>query len=70
MAKNIIFFIGDGMDLATLAATRAYIGGEEKVLSFEKFPHYGISDVSPNLIELSSQVTFSFNLRSTASIVK
>lgn len=44
-AKNIILFVGDGMDLTTLAATRAYIGGEEKVLSFEKFPSFGISNV-------------------------
>lgn len=42
-AKNVIFFIGDGMSLTTLAATRIYIGGEEKKLSFEKFPYVGLS---------------------------
>jgi alkaline phosphatase len=51
-AKNVIMFLGDGMSVATLAATRAYIGqsegkpGEEVELSFEKFPHTGISKVS------------------------
>lgn len=42
-AKNIIIFLGDGMSLATVAATRVYIGGEEKELEFEKFPHFGLS---------------------------
>lgn len=44
-AKNIILFMGDGMSLATVAATRMYLGGEEKQLSFEKFPHFGLSKV-------------------------
>jgi alkaline phosphatase len=42
-AKNIIFFIGDGMSLPTVAATRMYMGKEENELSFEKFPHFGFS---------------------------
>ena len=46
-AKNVILFIGDGMGVATITAARildgqqkksAY-GGEENVLSFEKFPY-------------------------------
>jgi len=41
-AKNIIFFIGDGMSLTTLAASRVYQGGEEKPLSFENFPYTGL----------------------------
>ncbi|XP_005192159.2 membrane-bound alkaline phosphatase [Musca domestica] len=41
-AKNIIFFLGDGMSLATLAATRVYLGGEEQELSFESFPDVGL----------------------------
>lgn len=52
VAKNIIFFIGDGMDFQTTAATRMYLGAEENELSFEKFPHFGMSVVSthtPNL---------------------
>lgn len=44
-AKNIIMFLGDGMSIPTLAATRMYLGGEEMKLSFEKFPHIGLSKV-------------------------
>jgi len=36
-AKNIILFLGDGMSLATVAATRMYMGNENNKLSFEKF---------------------------------
>jgi alkaline phosphatase len=45
-------FLGDGMSVPTLAATRAYIEqsqgkpGEEVVLSFEEFPYTGVSKVS------------------------
>ncbi|KAH8418205.1 hypothetical protein KR222_000598 [Zaprionus bogoriensis] len=42
-AKNIILFLGDGMGLATLAAARSYIGGEEQKLAFEEFPYTGLS---------------------------
>lgn len=42
-AKNVIFFIGDGMSIPTLAATRNYLGGEEVKLSFEKFPYVGLA---------------------------
>lgn len=51
IAKNIIFFLGDGMSIATLAASRIYLGqkngatGEETKLSFEKFPFTGLSKV-------------------------
>jgi alkaline phosphatase len=51
-AKNVIMFLGDGLSVPTLAATRAYIGqsqgkpGEETVLSFEEFPFTGVSKVS------------------------
>lgn len=44
-AKNIIMFLGDGMSLQTVAATRMYLGAEEEQLSFEKFPHFGLSKV-------------------------
>lgn len=43
MAKNVIFFLGDGMDLTTIAATRMLLGNEEAQLSFEKFPYTGLS---------------------------
>jgi alkaline phosphatase len=42
-AKNIIMFLGDGMSLSTVAATRMYMGKEETELSFENFPHFGLS---------------------------
>lgn len=41
-AKNLILFIGDGMSISTIDATRMYLGGEEINLSFENFPHYGL----------------------------
>lgn len=42
-AKNIIFFIGDGLSIPTISATRMYVGKEETQLSFENFPYYGLS---------------------------
>lgn len=38
IAKTVVMFLGDGMSVTTVAATRISIGGEEKFLSFEKFP--------------------------------
>lgn len=38
-AKNIIMFLGDGMSHPSIAAARVYMGGEEKKLAFEDFPH-------------------------------
>ncbi|XP_052890226.1 membrane-bound alkaline phosphatase-like [Anopheles moucheti] len=40
-AKNVIFFIGDGMSAQTVAATRMYLGNEAKSLSFEHFRDIG-----------------------------
>jgi alkaline phosphatase len=50
-AKNVILFIGDGMGISTVAASRIFEGqsqpgnrgGEEHSLSFEKFPHVALS---------------------------
>lgn len=42
-AKNLVIFIGDGMGLSTLMATRSYISDVQTELSFEKFPHSGLS---------------------------
>ncbi|XP_052890224.1 alkaline phosphatase-like [Anopheles moucheti] len=42
-AKNVIFFIGDGMSLTTVAATRMYLGNENVSLSFEQFPYFGLT---------------------------
>jgi len=44
-AKNVILFIGDGMDITTITAARIYDGqqkgesGEENRLSFDRFPY-------------------------------
>ncbi|GBP05332.1 Membrane-bound alkaline phosphatase [Eumeta japonica] len=49
IAKNVIMFLGDGMSISTLAATRVYMAkgqgyfGEELKLSFEDFPYTGLS---------------------------
>ncbi|CRK89152.1 CLUMA_CG002913, isoform A [Clunio marinus] len=43
VAKNLIILVADGMSIPTQMATRMYMGGEEKVLSFEKFPYVGLS---------------------------
>lgn len=44
-AKNLIIFVADGMSIPTQTAARMYMGGEEKVLSFENFPSVGLSKV-------------------------
>ena len=55
VAKNIILFIGDGMSLTTLTASRIYkaqfkgrqegthVNGEESSLTFQTFPHTALS---------------------------
>lgn len=43
IAKNVILFLGDGMSIPTTGAARMLLGGEEKKLSFEKFPYTGLS---------------------------
>ncbi|KAJ8923109.1 hypothetical protein NQ315_001662 [Exocentrus adspersus] len=43
VAKNVIMFLGDGLSIPTLAATRVYHGGEEVELSFETLPYAGLS---------------------------
>ncbi|XP_046405831.1 alkaline phosphatase 4-like isoform X2 [Ischnura elegans] len=48
-ARNVIIFVGDGMGLSTVTATRIYKGqqrghmGEETRLSFDKFPSLGLA---------------------------
>ncbi|XP_017862511.1 PREDICTED: membrane-bound alkaline phosphatase [Drosophila arizonae] len=42
-AKNIILFLGDGMSVHTIAATRAFMGDSNKQVYFEKFPYVGLS---------------------------
>ena len=47
-AKNVIFFLGDGMGISTVTAARIYAGqaagatGEEYSLAFEEFPHLAL----------------------------
>lgn len=51
-AKNIIFFLGDGMSITTITAARIFKGqlknklGEEEKLMMETFPHTGLSKVT------------------------
>lgn len=51
LAKNIIFFLGDGMSVPTVTAGRIYDGqqkgiiGERNRLEFEKFDYVGLSKV-------------------------
>ena len=48
-ARNVILFIGDGLDLSTITAARILQGqqrgepGEENILSFERFPYTGLA---------------------------
>ncbi|XP_031621128.1 alkaline phosphatase-like [Contarinia nasturtii] len=41
-ARNVILFVGDGMGLSTVTASRIYKYGEEGHLSWETFPHFGM----------------------------
>ena len=54
VAKNLIIFIADGMSIPTQMATRMYMGGEEKVLSFETFPYVGLSKVKRQIFYLNN----------------
>ena len=48
-AKNVIFFVGDGMGMSTITAARIFDGqrrgmmGEENELAFETFPYVALS---------------------------
>ena len=52
VAKNLVLFLGDGMSISTVTAARILKGqnnlqpGEEGLLSWETFPHAGLSKVS------------------------
>jgi alkaline phosphatase len=58
-AKNIIFFLGDGMSIPTITASRIFKGqkdgnpGEETDMTFDKFPYAALSRVSTILNCLS-----------------
>lgn len=72
-AKNVIFFLGDGMSLTTLVASRIRKGqlqgnpGEEEQLCFEKFPEMGLSKVSGGLVII--RITKTKHLKSYRPIV-
>ncbi|XP_013108751.1 membrane-bound alkaline phosphatase [Stomoxys calcitrans] len=42
-AKNIIMFLGDGMSVHTVTATRNLMGDSSEQVYFEKFPYFGLS---------------------------
>lgn len=52
-AKNVVFFLGDGMSLATVTAARVHmkqssgksLTDENESLTFEKFPYTGLARV-------------------------
>lgn len=46
IAKNVIIFIGDGMGVSTVTASRIYKYSEEGELSWETFPHVGLLKVN------------------------
>lgn len=54
-AKNIIFFLGDGMGISTVTAGRIYKGqkkrssGEESVLAVDTFPFTSLAKVTSDL---------------------
>ena len=47
-AKNVVFFLGDGMGISTVTAARIFAGqaqgatGEEHDLAFDRFPHLAL----------------------------
>lgn len=44
-AKNVVLFVGDGMGINTMTASRIYSHGEKGSLSWESFPHMGLLKV-------------------------
>lgn len=45
-AKHVVLFVGDGMGINTMTASRIYKHGEQGRLSWETFPHMGLLKVS------------------------
>lgn len=74
IAKNVIMFLGDGMSISTITAARIYHGqkqgytGEESVLSFEEFPHIGLSKVRLIRKRAQTLIDIQIHFRPTASI--
>lgn len=42
-AKNVIFFVGDGMGVSTVTATRIYSVGVDGLLAMDRFPYTAVS---------------------------
>ena len=68
-AKNVIFFMGDGMGISTLSAARIYLAqsrnltGEEAQLSWETMPHVALSKVTmPNFSPVNAWTFFNIDL--------
>lgn len=62
VAKNVIMFLGDGMSIPTLAATRVYYGGEEMELSFEQLPYTALSKVDQIHVSITLRTNFTLTL--------
>ncbi|XP_054712959.1 alkaline phosphatase, tissue-nonspecific isozyme-like [Uloborus diversus] len=76
IAKNLIIFVGDGMGVSTVMASRLYQGqregrvGEDSQLSFEKFPYLALSktySVSHQVPDSASTATALFTGTKTNS---
>lgn len=64
LAKNVILFVGDGMGLTTITASRIYDKTEKGYLSFEKFPNIGVLKVClhiSNIILYIHKITYIFS---------
>lgn len=54
-AKNVVFFLGDGMGISTITASRIFKGqlaghrGEEGYLEFDRFPYSAFIKVCDRL---------------------
>ena len=61
-AQNVVLFVGDGMGLSTVTASRIFRGqqneqpGEEHKLAFEKFPNIALAKV----IQINTFLDFLF----------
>ena len=68
-AKNIIFFLGDGMGVPTVTAARIRQGqlrgetGEENSLAWDTFPYVGLIKVGLKIfVKLGTVLTYAFKL--------
>lgn len=63
VAKNVVFFLGDGMGITNVFAARVYTGqrmghsGEEYQFEFEKMDHVALSKVSCDICVVHNRET-------------